>query len=74
MHPCKKKGRYEVTQESINNDLHRRDFDAEQWLYFWKSQGHIFLLRLEEIATDETDTIAFVEYTMPVQIEFIPDD
>ncbi len=73
-HPCKRRGRYEVTSLAIVDPIHRIDYDSEIWTYRWFKRGDIQVLRMEEIEPEENcDTISFVEYSMPVMIEFSPE-
>lgn len=71
-----KKGAYQVTHKTIDMNeaqIQRRDFDAEEWYYFWRNCEGLQLLRLEEIEGDRV-SVGFVEFSIPVSIEFVPED
>ena len=69
-----KKGKLKVLQIRHEQFL-RRDFDAEEWGYRWVKYGDIEVLRLEHDYDQEaTDSFDFIEYSLPVSIEYEYDD
>jgi len=49
-----------------------RDLDASEWSYEWVRRGGVDILRvMHDNADDEADSFEFIEFSSPVQIEFI---
>ena len=55
-----------------NQNVFIRDLDATEWSYEWAKRGGVDILRVTHDNTnDYTDTFEFIEFSAPVQIEFI---
>ncbi len=68
-----KPGRYQVEQ-LLSKEVYRRDFDAEEWSYEWVDSDGVSRLRmLHDNAPIPEDTCEFVEFSLPVNISFVPD-
>ena len=49
-----------------------RDFDNEEWVYFWVENKYFTILRLERRnAPIDSETYEFAEFSAPVSVEFI---
>jgi hypothetical protein len=49
-----------------------RDFDASEWSYEWAKRCGVDMLRMMHDNTDdEADSFEFIEFSAPVQVEFI---
>jgi len=67
-------GMYIVTQHGTEGSL-RRDFDAEEWSYDWFTRNGVGFLRMEHDGDPgATDSCDFIEFSMPVSIEFQSED
>jgi hypothetical protein len=76
-HPETKIGRYEVTQPIRNGSLDemRTDFDAESWRPFWLILNGVEILRMEEINLPiEATEFSYQDFSLPVNIKFVPED
>ena len=49
-----------------------RDLDASEWSHEWVKRGGVDVLRvIHDNIDDEADSFEFIEFSSPVQIEFI---
>jgi len=55
-----------------NSDVCVRDLPADEWSYRWFDRSGVTVLRLEhDNADDNLESFEFIEFSAPVQIEFI---
>lgn len=72
----KRKGRYQVNQPVVGlaEDEYRRDFDAEEWYPQWLNISGVDILRMWEIGNYDSTTVEYVDFSKPVNVEFIRED
>lgn len=62
----------QVTSPMLPTEACIRDFDASEWSHGWTKRGAVDILRvMHDNTDDDADTFEFVEFSAPVQIEFI---
>lgn len=72
----KRKGRYQVLQPVVGlaEEEYRRDFDAELWYPQWLNISGVGILRMCEIAHWDSTAMEYVDFSKPVNIEFVRED
>jgi hypothetical protein len=73
------KGFYKVTQLVAGNDRYKigermTAFDANEWSYQWLTFGKTTVLRMSHDNDPEaTDSVEYVDFSMPVEVKFEPE-
>jgi hypothetical protein len=72
----KRKGRYQVLQPvvGLTEEEYRRDFDAEKWYPEWVNIRGVDILRMNEIVDFPVPFFEYVEFSVPVNVEFVRED
>ena len=72
----KRKGRYQVLQPvvGLTEEEYRRDFDAEEWYPQWLNISGVDILRMSEYGNFNDDAFAYVDFSKPVNFEFLPEE
>ena len=68
------KGFYRVTTFSRKKPV-ARDFDAEEWSHEWLKRNEVAVLRLlHDSEPGAKDSFDFVEFSVPISIEFVREE
>lgn len=60
-----------IVRQVCGRDVIRTDYDASEWDYRWLKYDGVSFLRMEHTRDpDATDSMDFVEYSLPVSLEF----
>jgi hypothetical protein len=72
----KRKGRYQVLQPVVGLTVeeYRRDFDAEEWYPQWLNIFGVDILRMCEIGNFNSAVVGYVDFSKPVNVEFVRED
>lgn len=62
----------QLTSKSQYPDVFVRDLPASEWSHKWINRDGVAIVRFEHDNTDdEADSFEFIEFSAPVQVEFI---